>query len=123
MTGIGLTGWSCWQTGWWAVPSRSGGSSHRVHAGGRSWVALFWGFWGAVIRCSLGALVAGLPAYFNRLRSSTSRALSKYGCQVISGRPSRRQSRTFCSVLRAMWGQRLHAQVLPSDAMIPGTGM
>jgi len=37
-----------------------------------------------------------------RLRSITSFAWSNSGCQTISGRPSRKQSRSFSKVFRAM---------------------
>lgn len=60
---------------------------------------------------------------FSRLLRRTSPALSKNGCQVISGWLLLRQLRTEVSVFRAMCGQRLQAHVSPVDVMIPGTGM
>ncbi len=74
-------------------------------------------------RCDFATEFEPARPYCSRLRIRTSRAAPKYGCQTISGRSSRRQSRTFCNVFRAMWGQRLHAQVSPVEVMIPGTGM
>ena len=45
--------------------------------------------------------------------ATPSRARSNSGCQAISGRPVARQSRSFSSVLRAMCGHLLQAQVMP----------
>ncbi len=80
--------------------------------------------WYSTDRQSHGAHSAGLRRaalgdYFSRLRSSTNRARSKYGCQVISGLPSRRQFADLGQRVEGHVRALLQAHVSPVSVMIP----